>query len=205
MPTLIATRTRPYVDPHPASALQATAISQRDAMFAERNRAIKRLASENKDTNPSEFYWTMVYDTQHAPEVTGRARLLESGIIPVPPQELVTDPELHDELWTIIEALSTCGIYLFNTGHLTDRDLYARLYFRILDEPTRLMPPAAEAAEFIDCFHPYDLAHPLASSLTPTDPTVPRQSTLPYERGPIYSVLGCTNSRDCHLPRPATP
>jgi exopolyphosphatase/guanosine-5'-triphosphate,3'-diphosphate pyrophosphatase len=83
--------------------------------------------------------------------------LLEHRIVPVPPQDLVSDDDLHDELWTVIEALDASGVYLVNTEHMGDRDLYARLYYRILDEPTRCLPPDSEAAEYIDCLHPMDL------------------------------------------------
>lgn len=198
--TTIATRTRPFTDPHPISAIRADAIARRDEHFATRRNRIADLVRDNPQ-EPDEFYWTMVYDLEHAPTVTSRARLLEYGIIPVPPQELADPTSLHDELWTIIEALSLTGIYLMNTGHLTDSDLYARLYYRILDEETRLMPPASEAAEYIDCLHPMDLHHPLGKMLSPRSPG-PSPSG-PYLRGPKFTTPYTLNSRDEHLPRPS--
>jgi hypothetical protein len=92
-----------------------------------------------------------------APSTTGRAMLLEHHIVPVPPQDLAADEDLHDELWTVVEALAASGVFILNSDHLCDRDLYARLYYRILDEPTRCLPPESEASEFIDCLHPMDL------------------------------------------------
>ena len=199
--TTIATRTRPYTDPHPIPTIQADAIARRDEHFATRRTCIADMVRDNPQ-EPDEFYWTMVYDLEHAPTVTSRARLLEHGIIPVPPQELHDPTSLHDELWTIIEALSLVGIYLMNTGHLTDSDLYARLYYRILDEETRLMPPAAEAAEYIDCLHPMDLHHPLGKMLASRCGKMPNPTNRPYIRGPKFTML-VINSRDEHLPRPS--
>lgn len=198
----LATRIRPFTSPHPISTIQSDAIAKRDNLFAERKAAIARMMELSDDPEPREFDFAMTYDLEQAPLVTGRARLLEAGIIPVPPQELADPTNLHDELWTVIEALSLCGIYLMNTGHLTDADLYARLYYRILDEETRLMPPSTEAAEYIDCLHPMDLSYPLGQMvLKKLNKIVP--TSEPYERGPRFTVPYTINTRDTFLPRPA--
>jgi hypothetical protein len=139
--------------------LAREAASMRAAHEAERARRIaelrERAVADGGETDP--FYWTLVYDLEMAPSTTGRGMLLEHRIVPVPPQDLAEDDDLHDELWTVIEGLAASGVFLLNTDHLSDRDLYARLYYRILDEPTRALPPESEAAEYIDCLHPMDL------------------------------------------------
>ena len=197
----IATRTRPFSSPHPIARIQSEAIAKRDQYFSERKAGIAALMREHEAKPSEEFEWTMVYDLEHAPTVTSRARLLEYGIIPVPPQEMPDPTSLHDELWTVIEGLSLCGIYLLNTGHLTDADLYARLYYRILDEETRLMPPSSEASDYIDCLHPLDMDHPLGKLLKPAN--FPPTKPTPYARGPKCTVPYTINDRDTHLPRPA--
>lgn len=205
MPT--AARVRPYTSPHPVARLQAQAIEMRDAHFAARRAKITELmieARKKSDSIHDEFHWTLVYDMELAPEVTGRQRLLEQGIIPVPPQELTTDSDLHDELWTVIEGLANCGIYFINTGHMSDRDFYCRLYFRILEEQTKLMPPASEACEYIDCMHPLDLEHPISQRAMSRDNTFPPNQGA-YVRGPLFTKLGIINDRDYYLPRPSTP
>ena len=202
--TAIATRTRPYTSPYPVTELQEGAIAKRDEQFAERNRVIKAMMDQSYEDEPDPIQYAMIYDFDQAPDVTSRQRLLEHGIIPVPPQELVEPVSMHDELWTIIEAMSLTGIYLMNTGHLTDSDLYARLYYRILDEPTRLMPPSSEAAEFIDCLHPMDLDHPLGQMMTRREPEIhPTPTAKAYKRGPKCTVPYTLNERDEHLPRPS--
>ena len=158
----VVRRRRPFVSGIPAAALESMArevTRANTAHLAERTRRIDELvaaALERGDT-VDRFHWTLVYDLEEAPATTGRAMLLEHRIVPVPPQDLVSDDDLHDELWTVIEALDASGVYLVNTEHMGDRDLYARLYYRILDEPTRCLPPDSEAAEYIDCLHPMDL------------------------------------------------
>ena len=109
--------------------------------------------------------------------VSGRSQILEFGIVPTPPQELATYVDLHDELWTIIEGLSLVGLFLMNTDHLTDRDLYCRLYYKILDEPCKMMPPEADCAEYIECLHPMDLSFPRAHLLSARGTVAPRCAT----------------------------
>ncbi|MFM8872735.1 MAG: hypothetical protein ACKOJI_05170 [Phycisphaerales bacterium] len=150
------------------------------------------------------FHWTLVYDLEMAPVTTGRALLLEHRIVPVPPQDLDSADALHDELWTVIEALAASGVFLLNTDHLDDRDLYGRLYYRILDEPTRALPPESEASEFIDCLHPLDiesggLGRRLADRIAAGEHQPPSMRAAGV-RGPAYRRAPA--ERDRWLPRP---
>lgn len=198
----IATRTRPFTSPHRIDKIRQHAIEMREEHFSTRQRRIDDMM--RSDQSKDRFYWTLVYDMEHAPNVTGRQRLLESGIIPVPPYELLNDADLHDELWTVIEGLSICGIYLINTGHMPDRDLYCRLYYRILDEQTRLMPPSSEACEYIDCLHPLDMDHPIGKKYADKiGEGLPPPLDTTYKRGPRYVEIGSINQRDTFLPRPS--
>ena len=119
----------------------------------------------------------------------------------IPINGMTLNKELHDELWTIIEALSKSGIYLLNTDHLDDSNLYARLYYRILDEPCKMMPASLECAEYIDVLHPMDLDFPLAKRMTERDPIVPNLGE--YMRGPICAFTGELVVRDAYIPRPS--
>ena len=199
---MIATRTRPYTDPHPTTRIQEDALHRQRERIAERKRAISRLVAEAPADQKEIFHWTLVYDLEQAPLVTSRELLLTQGIIPCPPQELITDLDVHDELWTVVEAMAKTGIFLLNTDHMCDRDLYARLYFRILDEQTRGLPPASEACEYIDCLHPLDMDHPLGKQmLNRKEPSRPND----YCRGPVCPLPGSLADRDRYLPRPSDP
>ena len=201
MPTsTFAKRTRPYTNPHPITDLQADARNLRASFAATRKEEIARLIKSAAPEDKDEFYWTMIYDLEMAPSTTGRAQILEYGIVPTPPQELATYGEIHDELWTVIEALSRCGIYLLNTDHLNDTDLYNRLYYKILDEPCKMMPPEADCAEYIDCLHPMDHSFPRAIPLFARGTLAPRMQNLPYERGPICLQVTGLVDRDRYLP-----
>ena len=198
--TTFAARTRPYTSPHPITDLQADARNLRASFADTRKQEIARLIKSAPPEDKDEFYWTMIYDLEMAPSTTGRAQILEYGIVPTPPQELATYGEIHDELWTIVEALSRCGIYLLNTDHLNDTDLYARLYYKILDEPCKMMPPEADCAEYIDCLHPIDLHFPRTNLLSSRGTVAPRMQDNPYERGPICLQVTGLVDRDRYLP-----
>jgi hypothetical protein len=202
MNTTFATRTRPFTSPYPIDNIRSEAVASRDQRNRARDARIKSLVASAPSHNKDEFYWTMIYDLEEAPTMTARSMLLEHGIIPVPPQELVTTADTHDELWTVIEALSCCGVFLINTNHLCDRDLYSRLYYRILDEECRAMPPSTEAAEYVDCLHPMDLQYPLGKQMPQLTSAPSSQSTGSYARGPEYNVIGAICDRDDYLPRP---
>lgn len=199
--TAFAIRQRSFHDPHPVDSLKARALEARKEFEAKRSAEIKRLMEETPGTD--KFAATLMYDLELAPNTTGRAVLLEHGIVPVPPQELITDSAVHDELWTVLEALASSGVFLLNSDHLTDRDLYARLYYRILDESCRCIPPSAEASEYIDCLHPLDLDHPVGKQLQRrlmAGDSCPKSPE--YQRGPQCTTLGVLQCRDSHLPRP---
>jgi len=202
--TAFATRNRPFTSPHPIKQLKKEITELKKQRFYERDCRINQLVESAEPDNKDRMYWSMVYDLEEAPTVTGRQMILEHGIIPVPLQELSATADLHDELWTIIEALAKCGVYLVNTNHLCDRDLYARMFYKILDEPCRMMPPSSEAAEFIDCLHPMDVEYPLGQQVpvfTQADASAPKKED-PYVRGPEYNVIGKMCNRDSYLPKP---
>ena len=187
-------------------AMAEEVIGTRRRMHADRARRIDELVAKARASGGIEdrFHWTLVYDLEMAPLTTGRALLLEHRIIPVPPQDLEAPDALHDELWTVVEALAACGVFLVNTDHLDDRDLYGRLYYRILDEPTRALPPESEASEFIDCLHPLDvesggLGRHLADRLTAGDRPASSMHS-PGIRGPAFRRAPA--DRDRWLPRP---
>ena len=52
----------------------------------------------------------------------------------LPPQEQLDDRQLKETLWKVIQALAGLQYYLYNTDHLSDRELYKRLWLDELRE-----------------------------------------------------------------------
>ena len=75
--------------------------------------------------------------------------LIKMGLRLPAPEEM-DDVRLHDKLWEIIRCMSLLGSYLHNTDHLSDRELYCRLWSELLREPTVLLPHNQDYAEHID-------------------------------------------------------
>jgi hypothetical protein len=65
--------------------------------------------------------------------------LPQSGVSLPAPEEL-GDEEIGRKLWEVIHGLSLCGVFLHNTDHLSDRELYTYLWSDALREPAVLMP-----------------------------------------------------------------
>lgn len=117
----------------------ADGVSKAEAYLAqrrrERNEAIDRLVEEAKGRSQcsERSFWAMIYDFECAPRTTNRAQLAAIGV-EVPSGRELADDEVATHLWTVIAALSRLGVYLLNTNHLTDRQLYERLEGDIIDE-----------------------------------------------------------------------
>jgi hypothetical protein len=61
------------------------------------------------------------------------------------------------------------------------------------------MPPASEAAEYIDCFHSMDVGYPVSTRFNRRG-SPPACNPADYKRGPICATLGKIHDRDKHLP-----
>jgi hypothetical protein len=75
--------------------------------------------------------------------------LIESGVA-LPAPEEVDDEHLNARLWDVILAMSLFGHYLYNTDHLSDRELYRILWTDTLRVPTTFMPQYPNFACHID-------------------------------------------------------
>jgi hypothetical protein len=68
-----------------------------------------------------------------------RDLLADDGFWPAESQGL-SDDALTLELWRLVRAMADRGMYLSDTDHLSDRELYDLLLDRVLDEETKAMP-----------------------------------------------------------------
>jgi hypothetical protein len=96
-----------------------------------------------------EQFWKRVIAFENAPQVEPFQVLFQSGVT-LPPPEEVDDAQLTVTLWEAIHGLASLGMYLDSTDHLSDRELYTRLWTDVLREPTELDPDDHNAAWHID-------------------------------------------------------
>jgi hypothetical protein len=118
---------------------------------SERRAAIEALVAKAKEKGrPSErIVAAIVYDSEHARWTTNCKQLLEIGI-EVPPPEALSDEDISVALKMLIDGLALLGIYLSQTDHLGDRDLYTQLATKVIEEAVRDVPPNDDMSEFID-------------------------------------------------------
>jgi hypothetical protein len=69
--------------------------------------------------------------------------------VTLPPAEELDDAQITVKLWEVIRGLAFLRMYLSFTDHLSDRELYERLWSDVLRVPTAL-EPGSDAAWHID-------------------------------------------------------
>jgi hypothetical protein len=83
----------------------------------------------------AEQLWDQLAALDQAPQTTHFNQLKQRGVALPPPADL-SDDLLHAKLWEVIHALAELDVFLCSTNHLTDRELYDRLWSDVLHEWT---------------------------------------------------------------------
>lgn len=104
---------------------------------------------EDEDSPIVEEFWQRVVDFENAPRGTRIEQLNKEGVV-LPPPDSMSDAALHKKLWEVINKLAELRVFLYNTDHLSDRDLYVRLWDGLLREETTIMPPDPDSACHLD-------------------------------------------------------
>ena len=94
-------------------------------------------------------FWVSVAAYEQAPTTTHFQMLEESGLA-LPAPESVDDGRLTIKLWEVIEGLARLRIFLSQTDHLSDRELYELLWRDVLRETIKDLPLTASSAWHID-------------------------------------------------------
>jgi len=84
-----------------------------------------------------ETFWKQVLAFEATPAVEPLQKLLESGMT-LPPPDALENAALTITLWEVIHGLASIGVYLYFTDHLSDRELYVRLWRDVLRDPMEL-------------------------------------------------------------------
>jgi hypothetical protein len=99
-------------------------------------------AFESSDAPPEvlEQFWENVKAIEEAPPTSEFEQLSRAGLS-FPPPEQLTDNQLHEQLWRLIQELAKRNTFLYHTDHLSDRELYTHLLEESLHE---MMPDLPE-------------------------------------------------------------
>lgn len=86
---------------------------------------------------------------EQAPWTTHFQELSDAGV-ELPAPETMDVRQLAAKLWEVIDALARMRVFLSQTDHMSDRELYALLWGDTLREPVKDMPRDESSAWHID-------------------------------------------------------
>lgn len=89
-----------------------------------------------------EGFWKHVVDYEEAPWTTNFQQLENAGVS-LPSPDSLKDEELTAKLWEIIQKLALLHVFIEQTDHLSDRELYTHLWTDTLREESKAMPLVA--------------------------------------------------------------
>jgi len=97
---------------------------------------------EAEDVPPDvqEEFWKHVLMFEEGEYAPFFDRLIKAGVELPAPDELKTDGQVHEKLWEVIHSLQLMNVFISQTNHLSDRELYTELWSDTLREEMMVMP-----------------------------------------------------------------
>jgi hypothetical protein len=105
--------------------------------------------SEEMSQDLREQFWESVVAFEKAECITSFDLLVQGGMELPAPEEL-DDSQVTAKLWELIRGLAMLRMFLYNTNHLSDRELYEELWHEVLREENPAMPINENSACHID-------------------------------------------------------
>jgi len=155
-------------------------------------RALAHFEEEGAPAHFRRVFWSEVAALESALGSSYGERLEEAGIA-LPEPEALGKVVVGFKLWEVVGGLASLQLWLTCSDHLSDRELYERLWHSVL--PRGCYPPIPDAAIVIDCitldenrsdldylrFYADDLARSMWQEQWP-ERRLPSREALPFDR-----------------------
>ena len=98
-----------------------------------------------------EQFWRRVVEFEVAArQTTTNFQQLAVAGVELPAPDSVDDEKLTGVLWAVVYGLALLNVFLTNTDHLSDRDLYSALWHRVLRDEVPVLPDVSGSASHVD-------------------------------------------------------
>jgi len=148
-----------------------------------------------------EGFWKHVVDYEEAPWTTNFQQLENAGVS-LPTPDSLNDEELTAKLWEVIQKLALLHVFISQTDHLSDRELYTHLWTDSLREETKAMPMVAGSAWHIELLGSYSEEDMQLFLKYYADDDFRRQWHKDWPKDPIPPHEDPPYDRDRLLPKP---
>ena len=147
-----------------------------------------------------EGFWKHVVDYEEAPWTTNFQQLENAGVS-LPAPDSLNDEELTAKLWEVIQKLALLHVFISQTDHLSDREVYTHLWTGSLREETKAMPMVAGSAWHIQLLGSYSEEDMLLFLKYYADDDFRRQWHKDWPKDPIPAHEAPPYDRDRLLPK----
>ena len=105
--------------------------------------------SEKMPAEMEERFLKDVLAFETAPMTTNFDQLVAAGVA-LPNPDDVPEADIHSTLWGVIHGLAELGVFLDQTDHLNDRELYSVLWKDVLREEVPMLPKDSQGSWHVD-------------------------------------------------------